>query len=294
MDKFCIITNNDKDKDYAVSNRIKGYMESQGKVCYIAKPAANHVNEYDPYIDADAVDDDTDLALVLGGDGTIIQAANDLVYKNIPLLGINLGTLGFMAEVEQDNMIPVFEKLFKDEYTIDTRMMLRGDVMHYTTYSNSCYQGHALNDIVISKRGLCRIITVKVYVNDRLMDTYLCDGLVVSTPTGSTGYNLSAGGPIVFPGIEAIMITAICPHTLNNRCIMVSPKDKVVLVLGKSKTSVNDEANVIFDGRLVRNIDSGDCIEITRANEVTDIVKVSDTSFYDVVREKILKGRCEG
>ncbi|MDO5293112.1 MAG: NAD(+)/NADH kinase [bacterium] len=294
MDKFCIITNNDKDKDYKVSNQIKAYLESQNKSCYIAKEASNHVNEYDPYIDADAVDDDTDVALVLGGDGTIIQAANDLVYKNIPLLGINLGTLGFMAEVEQGNMIPVFEKLFKDEYTINKRMMLRGNVLHYNTDSTIGYDGHALNDIVISKRGLCRIITVKVYVNDRLVDTYLCDGLVVSTPTGSTGYNLSAGGPIVSPEIEAIMITAICPHTLNNRCIMVSAKDKVVLELGKSKTTVNDEANVIFDGRLVQNIDSGDCIEICRAEEVTEIVKVTDTSFYEVVREKILKGRCEG
>ncbi len=294
MDKFCIITNNDKDKDYKVSKKIKAYLESQNKICYIAKEASDHVNEYDPYIDVDAVDDDTDLALVLGGDGTMIQAANDLVYKNIPLIGINLGTLGFMAEVEQDNMVPVFEKLFKDEYTVDTRMMLYGNVLHYAAYRNTSYKGHALNDIVISKRGLCRIITVQVYVNDRLVDTYLCDGLVVSTPTGSTGYNLSAGGPIVFPEIEAIMITAICPHTLNNRCIMVSAKDKVVLVLGKSKTSVNDEANVIFDGRLVRNIDSGDRIEITRAKEVTEIVKVTDTSFYDVVREKILKGRCEG
>lgn len=233
-----------------------------------------------------------DCALVLGGDGTIIQAANDLVYKDIPLLGINFGTLGFLAEVEKTNMIGVFEQLFRGEYKKDTRMMLKGKVNHVKNATQVGYQGHALNDIVISKRGLCRIITVKVYVNDQLVDTYRCDGLIVSTPTGSTGYNLSAGGPIVFPEIEAIMVTAICPHTLNNRCIIVSPKDTLVLEIGKSKTSVEDEANVIFDGRLTSNVESGDRIEIIRAKEVTEIVKVTDTTFFDVVREKILKGRC--
>lgn len=292
MDKFLIVTNTDKDVNYEVSKTIKEYMESNGKTCVIAAEAENHVNEYDPYIDVSQVEDDVDCALVLGGDGTIIQAANDLVYKDIPLLGINFGTLGFLAEVEKTNMIGVFEQLFRGEYKKDTRMMLKGKVNHVKNATQVGYQGHALNDIVISKRGLCRIITVKVYVNDQLVDTYRCDGLIVSTPTGSTGYNLSAGGPIVFPEIEAIMVTAICPHTLNNRCIIVSPKDTLVLEIGKSKTSVEDEANVIFDGRLTSNVESGDRIEIVRAKEVTEIVKVTDTTFFDVVREKILKGRC--
>ena len=293
MDKFCIITNSSKDKEFTVSKMIKTYLESQGKECYIAKPALNHVNEYDPYIDIDALETDTDCAIVLGGDGTIINAANDLVYQNIPILGINLGTLGFMAEVEKDSIVPVFERIFNGDYRVDERMMLKGDVLQHNTYSRAGYHGHALNDIVISRRGFCRIITVKVYVNDRLVDTYLCDGVIVSTPTGSTGYNLSAGGPLVCPEVEAILITAICPHTLNNRCIVVSPNDKVVLELGKSKESVDDEANVNFDGRLVRNITSGDSIEINRAKEVTRLIRASKVGFFDVVREKISKGRCD-
>ncbi len=283
MNKFCIITNNDKDKDYVFSNMIKEYLESQNKQCTIAKEAKDHVNEYDPYTDVSVIEPDTDCAIVLGGDGTLIQAANDLIHLNIPILGVNLGTLGFLTEVERNNVIPVLNRLFKNEYRLENRMMLKGEIPNH-------YSGHALNDIVISKRGHCRIIMVKVYINDKLVDTYICDGIVVATATGSTGYNLSAGGPIVVPEMQGMMITAICPHTLNNRCIMVSPTDKVVLELGKSKDKVWDEATAIFDGRLVAPLVSGDRIEIKRAEEVTTLVKATDKNFFELVQTKILKG----
>lgn len=283
MNKFCIITNNDKDKDYVFSNMIKEYLESQNKHCTIAKEARNHINEYDPYTDVSVIEPDTDCIIVLGGDGTLIQAANDLVQLNIPILGVNLGTLGFLTEVEKHNIIPVLNRLFVDDYHLEKRMMITGDIQNH-------YYGYALNDIVISKRGQCRIIMIKVYINDRLVDTYICDGIVVSTATGSTGYNLSAGGPIVVPEMEGMMITAICPHTLNNRCIMVSPSDKIVLELGKCKETVQDEANAIFDGRLVTSLITGDRIEIKRAKEVTTLVKATDTSFFELVQTKILKG----
>lgn len=314
MKNFCIITNNDKDKDYEVSKYIKEYLESKGKRCVIAKEASHRVNEYDPYTDVSVIEPDTECAIVLGGDGTLIQAANDLVDLDIHVLGVNLGTLGFLTEIEKDHILPILDKLFDDQYSTEVRMMLYGEIynneqflkienkeaplreeqldIENATYVKT-YGGHALNDIVISKRGLCRIITVKVYINDRLVDTYLCDGVVVSTATGSTGYNLSAGGPLVVPEIEAMMITAICPHTLNNRCIMVSPKDKIVLELGKSKATLIDEAASIFDGRLVKPMVSGDRIEITRAKEVTKLVKATDTSFFEIVRTKILKGGCD-
>ncbi len=283
MNKFCIITNSDKDPDYIFTNTIKEYLESQNKICSIAKEAKDHVYEYDPYTDVSVIEPDTDCVIVLGGDGTLIQAANDLIHHSIPILGVNLGTLGFLTEVERNNVIPVLNRIFKDDYYLEKRMMLSGNIPNH-------YNGYALNDIVISKRGHCRIIMIKVYINDKLVDTYICDGIVVSTATGSTGYNLSAGGPIVFPEMEGMMITAICPHTLNNRCIMVSPNDKVVLELGKSKETVDDEANAIFDGRLITSLVSGERIEIKRAKEVTTLVKATDTSFFELVQTKILKG----
>lgn len=289
MEKFCIIANNDKDKDGKISNYVKKYLEDHGKQCVIAKKSECHIQEYDPYTDLSVIGDDVDCAIVLGGDGTLIQSANDLIHHQLPLLGINLGTLGFLAEVEKDAIIPALDCLLREEYTIQKRMMLEGTIQHVCE-TEPDYQGYALNDIVISKRGSCRVITIHVYVNDELIDTYLCDGVIISTPTGSTGYNLSAGGPVVVPGIQAMMITAICPHTLNNRCIMVSAHDKVVLELGKSKETLEDEATAIYDGRIVSQLVSGDRIEIWKAKHETKLVKVTDTSFFQILRSKIGKG----
>lgn len=283
MNKFCIIANNEKDKDYVFSNTIKEYLERHNRTCIIAKETKEHVHEYDPYTDLSVIEPDTDCIIVLGGDGTLIHAANDLVNMDIPILGVNLGTLGFLTEVEKNNVFSALDRLFQKEYSLEKRMMLAGNIQNI-------YSGYALNDIVISKRGQCRIIMVKLWINDRLVDTYVCDGIVVSTATGSTGYNLSAGGPIVVPEMEGMMITAICPHSLNNRCIMVLPTDKIVLELGRSKDHVPDEANAIFDGRLISSLVSGDRIEIKRAKEVTTLVKATDTSFFELVQTKILKG----
>ena len=284
MKKFCIITNSDKDIDFSTSKEIQKYIESQERECVITRDLTLHAQEYDIYTDVSDIQDNTECAIVLGGDGTIIQAANDLVHKDIPILGVNLGTLGFLAEIEKQNIIPALKSLFEDKCKIEERMMLTGQIGRQGLGD---FLGYALNDIVISKRGLCRLITVKVYVNDELIDTYLGDGVIVSTPTGSTGYNLSAGGPVVVPGIKAMMITPICPHSLNNRCIVVSADDKVVLELGKSKETQLDEGIAVFDGKIVSDLSTGDKIEIKKAKEVTKLVKITDTSFFQLLRNKI-------
>ncbi|BBF41918.1 NAD kinase [Lachnospiraceae bacterium KM106-2] len=289
MEKFCIITNNDKDKNYVISKEIQTYLKSVGKSCIIAKEADIRVQEYDPYTDISVIDDDTDCAIVLGGDGTLIQAANDLLDKDIPLLGVNLGTLGFLAEFEKDSIYDMLPYLFEDKCTIENRMMLDGKA--YDETNKAIYHGKSLNDIVITKRGLCRLITIHVYVNDELIDTYLCDGVIVATPTGSTGYNLSAGGPVVVPKLQAMMITPICPHTLNNRCIMVTADDKIELEIGKSKETLEDEAMAVYDGRIVCALKTGNRIQINKANEETRLVRVTDKSFFQILRSKIGKGR---
>ena len=158
-------------------------------------------------------------AIVLGGDGTMIQAAIDLVHCDVPILGVNTGTLGFLTEVECQNLEEALERLLKDDYTTESRIMLKETAKFKGEDSRtSCY---ALNDMVIAKQGECRLITVKVFHGEELVDIYRADGLIVATPTGSTGYNLSAGGPVLVQGLHATVITPICAHSLNKRSTFV-------------------------------------------------------------------------
>lgn len=284
MRKYCIITNSKKDVDLDTSKTIQKYIQSQGMECILTRDLTDHLKEYDKYTDLSDIHDDIECAIVLGGDGTIIQAANDLVHKDIPILGVNLGTLGFLTEIEKHNIFPTLTKLFENHFQIEERMMLTGKINERI---NKEFLGYALNDIVISKSGLCRVITIKVYVNGELIDTYRGDGVIISTPTGSTAYNLSAGGPVVAPGIHVMIITPICPHSLNNRCIVISAEDKVVLELSKSKEAHNDEGIAAFDGKITQYLSTGDTIEITKAKEVTKLIKVTDSSFFEILRNKI-------
>lgn len=285
MDKFCILTNTDKDKNYETSMKIKQYLESKGKNCIITKDHTNGIGEYTSYTDVSEIPKDTECAIVLGGDGTFIQAANDMLYWDIPIIGINLGTLGYLTEIEKQNIIPAFEKLFRNEYKIESRMMLKGSIQ----FEETMYSGVALNDIVISKGGSCRLITVKVYVNEEFMDSYIGDGVIISTPTGSTGYNLSAGGPIVAPELQAMIITPICPHSLNKRSLVLSAKDKIRLEVGRSKQVSADEAVVTLDGRVRMQMQSGDKIKVRKSSQETKILKLTDASFVHILRNKIGK-----
>lgn len=284
MDKFCVITNSDKDYNYETASFIKEFLESEGKKCVITKNVLIKKEEWEGYTDVSEIPDDTECAIVLGGDGTIIQAANDLVYKDIPILGVNLGTLGFLTAIEKHDIVEALKKLFDNNCIIENRMMLRGEVY---IDDQKVTRSFALNDFVVGKRGFFRLISIKVFINEELVDTYIADGIIISTPTGSTGYNLSAGGPVLAPDIRAMIITPICPHSLNKRSLVVSAEDKIVLEIGKSKASLPDEAVTIADGRMIMDIKTGNRIEITKSVEETKIVKFKDTSFYERLRSKL-------
>jgi NAD+ kinase len=284
MDRFCVITNSDKDSNYETANFVKEFLESKGKQCVITKNVLIKKADWEGYTDVTEIPEDTECAIVLGGDGTIIQAANDLAYKDIPILGVNLGTLGFLTAIEKQDVESALLKLFDNRCVIENRMMLKGEVYCDDKKITSSF---ALNDFVVGKRGFFRLISIQVYVNEELVDTYIADGIIISTPTGSTGYNLSAGGPVLAPDIKAMIITPICPHSLNNRSLVVSAEDKIVLKIGRSKARQPDEAVTISDGRMVMDIKTGDRIEITKAVQETKIVKLTDTSFFDRLRNKL-------
>lgn len=283
METFYIITNSLKDPGLALTTQIREYLESRGKKCYYqeekrcGKGARN--------TDVRHVPEGTDCAIVLGGDGTLIQAARDLKDRKLPLFGVNLGTLGYLVETECSQVFPALDRLLAGEYELEERIMLKG-----TVYKNGQkeFADTALNDIVISRSGPLRLLNYNLYVNGQLLNAYSADGIIVSTPTGSTGYNLSAGGPIVEPTSSMLVVTPICSHALNTRSIVLSGRDKIrIEVCGGRRREEEEYTEVSFDGHSGLAAGVGDYVEIRRAEPKTRIVKLDKQSFLENLRRKM-------
>ena len=285
MNSFYIITNHQKDEKLEVTRQIQGYLEEKGKTCYIQQVAKEGTEEEGyKFTNAEEIPAEVECVLVLGGDGTLIQAARDTIKRNIPLLGFNFGTLGFLAEIEKENMYTALDKLMADEFYLESRMMLTGTVYRE---GQALKTDIALNDIVLNRSGALRTINYEIYVNDDFLYSCPADGIIISTPTGSTGYNLSARGPIVSPSSSMIVVTPICPHSLTASSIVLSAEDKVAVKIGPGRRNTNEAAVVTFDGAQSVNLLVGDYVEINRAKETTRLVKISKKSFVETVRKKM-------
>ena len=285
MNIFYIITNHQKDEDLEMTKKIQTYLEEHEKTCYIqcegeCCPGQHHYH----FTNAETIPQDVECVLVLGGDGTLIQGARDIVDRNIPILGFNLGTLGFLTEIEQENMYTALEKLMNDEYILESRMMLKGTMYHN---GKPMYTDIALNDIVLNRSGALRIVNYEIYVNGDFLYSCPADGIIISTPTGSTGYNLSAGGPIVSPSSFMTLLTPICPHSLNSSSIVLAAEDKIVVKLGMGRRNTLEEAEATFDGAQSVRLITGDYVEITQAKETTKLIKISKKSFVETMRKKM-------
>ena len=285
MNNFYIITNHQKDENLEVTRKIQEYLEKNNKKCYIQCEAKEGADGEDyKYTNIAEIPEDVECVLVLGGDGTLIQAARDTIKRNIPLLGFNFGTLGFLAEIEKENMYTALDKVMSDEYTLESRMMLTGTVYRD---GKAMMTDIALNDIVLNRSGALRTINYEIYVNGDFLYSCPADGIIISTPTGSTGYNLSARGPIVSPSSAMIHLTPICPHSLTSSSIVLSAEDKVAVKVGPGRKNANEAAVVTFDGSQSVNLIIGDYVEITQAKETTRLVKISKKSFVETVRKKM-------
>lgn len=273
MDSFYIIPNQLKDRDFAITNEIKSYIENSGRRCYVA--------EKDPkgHIIPGTVPDDVECGLVLGGDGTLIRSVRDLGERTLPLLGINLGTLGYLAEVDLDDYREALDHLFRRTPDIEERMMLSG-----------IFKGGedlAMNDIVLAREGKIRIINFNVYVDGSLLNSYHADGVIISTPTGSTGYNLSAGGPIVEPTAQMIVITPICSHALNTSSIVLSADDTIEVEIGEGRYGRQEKVSLCFDGAEQITLVTGDRVVIRRSGRTARLVKLESESFMKTLRKKM-------
>ena len=281
MKNFHIITNEIKDKDLVVTKRLQEIIKEKGGTSQVFLFEENGggkcLTEEDFLTDADC-------ALVLGGDGTLLRVAREASKKKIPVLGVNLGTLGFLAEVETNRMDQAIEKLMAGEYLTEERMMLEGNILRT---GSSRRVSSALNDITITRCGSLQIIRFSIYVNHKFLCSMSADGVILSTPTGSTGYNMSAGGPIAEPGAQLLILTPICAHTLNSRSIILRSEDVVEIVIDRGRNGSELTVEASFDGNETAAMVTGDTLRICRSESTTTIVKLDERSFLEALHRKM-------
>lgn len=274
MNRFFIVTNDGKDTDYIVTNKIKHLLEDAGKTCILCEKDA------DKRIIKEAIPEEIDCAIVIGGDGSFIEVARVLQRHDIPILGVNMGTLGYLTEVEVSHIEEAIAKIIADDYTTENRMMLEG------IFENGD-RDISLNDIIVSRKGVLRVIHFDLFVDGELLNSYEADGVIISTPTGSTAYNLSAGGPIVQPTASMIVITPICSHALNTSSIVLSADAEIVIRIGEGRNGTREEVLVAFDGADMVTLFTGDSVTIRKSDAATKIMKLSRVSFLEILRRKM-------
>ncbi|MCI8795848.1 MAG: NAD(+) kinase [Dorea sp.] len=274
MNRFLIVTNDGKDREYTVTRQVTGLLEAAGRECILCKKDEHKkiVREF--------VAGDFDCVIVIGGDGSLIEVARLFLGRDIPILGINMGTLGYLTEVEVGHIEEAAARLLAGDFELEKRMMLEGNFEDHKT-------DVALNDIVVSRKGELHIIHFRLYVNGELLNDYEADGVVLSTPTGSTAYNLSAGGPIVEPTASLIVVTPICSHALNTRSIILSSEDEIEIEIGLGRNGSREEVYVTFDGADTVTLRTGDRVAVRRSEASTIFMKLSKVSFLETLRRKM-------
>lgn len=266
-----------------VANELVTWLEQRGCLALVDEHLARHIGKLDG-LSHEEIREQAELVVVLGGDGTLISVARLFSGKTVPIVGINLGSLGFLTEITLEELYPRLEKCLEGAPRVSERMMLEVAVLRDGKEMERC---QVLNDMVINKGALARIVDLETRVNRHFLTTYKADGLIVSTPTGSTGYSMSAGGPIIHPLMSCIVITPICPHTLTNRPIVV-PDDSVISI---TVTSAFDEkVYLTLDGQVGFELQEGDSVEVRRALKTTALVMSRSRDYFEILRTKLKWG----
>ena len=279
MKHFYLIVNKEKENAEKGAEMIAEYLSRQGCECLWDQEPPD-TSEY-RYTDGRKVPQETECVIVLGGDGTLIQASRDLAGRNLPLFGVNMGHLGYLTQIccERD-ILTAMDDLLADRYRLEHRMMLQGRVI---SDGRTVAEDIALNDIILGRMGL-HTLKYDLYVNGEFFNEYTADGMIMATPTGLTAYNLSAGGPIAAPESDLIIMTPICPHTLNSRSIVLSSENRIML---KVTGGEDREQFLSFDGDTVVKLRRGDRIEVERSEITTTLVQLSQVSFLENIRKKM-------
>ena len=283
MDKFFVITNETRDKKSERAKQICEYLTSRQKSCDYVSIERDSAPDSSEISRIRELADDTDAVIVLGGDGTFIQSAGVLAPKQIPMIGVNLGHLGYLAEVDKENITPALDRLINDDYEIGERMILSGTPV----INGEDMGGHyAVNDIVVKTTG-SNVVSYRIEVNGTYLTTMSADGIIVATPTGSTAYNMSAGGPIVEPGSSMLVITPICPLQVVSRSVVLSGSDTIVIKVVKPSSRRSRNAAVYFDGTGDSILSGDDEVIIQKAEAKIKLIKLSKESFLEVLSRKM-------
>lgn len=283
MKHFYIITNRAKDPDLKVTRGIADYIRAHGGTA-AARKSTVMADERHRATDPSDIPEETECIIVLGGDGTLMRAADDVVKRQIPLLGINLGTLGYLAEIDRASVYPALDALLADRFQIEKRMMLKGTVWHNGA---AVSEDIALNDIVIGREGTPHVMTLYNFVDGGYLNNYRADGVIISSPTGSTGYSLSAGGPLISPEANLFLMTPLAAHTLNTRSIVLPAERKITVKVGAGRDNTVEHAMAYFDGDRKVPMETDDYVDIVRAEHDTLIVKIHNNSFLETLRRKM-------
>ena len=286
MRHFLVDTNRHKDKNLVLTKKICDYLRQKGQKATVKTEEGDFKERISTDTDDIPADipRDVDCMIVLGGDGTVLQAARETKKLHIPIIGVNLGTLGYMTEIEPANLKESLDRLIAGDYEQESRMMLNGKA--YLSDGRT-EEGWALNDIVITRSGSLQIIQFNIYVNGQFLNDYKADGMIVTTPTGSTGYNLSAGGPLVEPRAKLIVLTPICPHSLNQRSIILSPEDVIEIEIPQGREGRIQTVEASFDGTHVIPLETGDRIRIVQSEKITEFIQLNQVSFLEVLHKKM-------
>ncbi len=275
-----IFVNRTKKKADEVTLDLVNTIHRYGGKVYIDEQAAHDLNRSDLGLALEQFPERIDLLFVLGGDGTLLGAAREFACYDLPMLGINLGHLGFLSEAEPSNVAETVQRVLNDEYYLEKRMMLETEVWRY---GELVHRSVGLNDAGVGKGSLARMIQVTIDVNGDLYDEFLGDGVIVSTPTGSTAYSLSCGGPIIHPLMQLLLMTPICPHKMVTRPVVVSGDQEVRIKV----TARHQDMGLTVDGQVGFPLRSGDIVHVRRSACETILIRWQERPFFSILRDKL-------
>lgn len=288
MNKIGIIINLEKPEILKITSQIVEWLQSRGKKVLVTAAgicSAEGIGSAGGIISSSEKElaEEAECVVVLGGDGTLLNCARTIGVLGKPIFGVNFGQLGFLTEIELPDLTPALERLISGKFEIEERMMIQAEVFRNGKKICNFY---CLNDAVITKGAFARLIRLKIFVNNEYVDTYPADGLIISTPTGSTAYSLSAGGPLVAPNLELMIVTPICPHTLYSRSVVVDKDSEVKVVIQETQA----EVMLTIDGQSGIELLPQDEIFVRKAPFTARFLKLNQRSFYEILRQKLREG----